>query len=103
MKTKENLMEKIHKELDEFRSNMLLRSKEEIYSNAYEIAIRGEIVCLLETTYCISDEQATAIYCLADSLGFFYYIWMNWAGDSLRDAIDFALAEEWKHILVTEN
>lgn len=99
--TKEKLIEKIHAEEKEFIDAMMLRAPDEIIEAAYEITYKREIICILETTS-IPDEQAKAISCLANILDFFYYVWMDWDGDSLKDAIDYALTEEWKHILVTE-
>ncbi len=99
--SKEKLLKKIHAEEKEFIDAMMLRSPAEIIEAAYEIAHKRDIICILETTS-IPDEQAKAIGCLANSLDFFYWVWMDCDGDSLKDAIDYALTEEWKHILVTE-
>ena len=89
---KDKMIAKIHTEEKEFIGILMKMSPEEIIRAAYELVYKQEIVAVLETL-CISEEQAEKILDLPNILDFFYNEWMDWDGDSIRDAIDFALAE----------
>lgn len=90
---KKDLLDKIHKEEEEFIRKMMLRSPAEIIDAAYEITYRKEIICLLETSF-LWEEQKEKLYNLPYPISSCYDAWMDWDGDCLRDAIEYFLEED---------
>lgn len=85
---------KIKKELEEFKSDMMQKEKEEIYGAAYQIdSIINIYELLLESGRTIAEETLEASLAFPNLLLFLYDRWMQYE-DSQLEAVQDCLNEE---------
>ena len=92
----QRLIDRIHKEQEEYLENIKQLPPEEIIGKAYEICYREEFICILETTEFDNDTMAILLATpnLIDTL---YAEWLDTDGgvtEMLTDVITTFIEEE---------
>lgn len=76
MATKDKLIEKIHKEQEEYLENLKKQSVEKVIAKSYETCYREELVIILESSD-IDDEDAEVLLKMPDTLNELYDEWLS--------------------------
>ena len=97
---KQQLCEKLSKELKVYKQQMMLLKAEQVFKRAYEIDLYLSIYenLLLKIQNTMTETQMQRLLILPDVLGFFYAHWMD-GPDSreqeLNSSMDEAIHMEW--------
>ena len=74
---KEKLVEKIHKEQQEYFEELEKQPANKIIEASYETCYRSEIACLLETTDIDDEDDVATLLAMPDTLGELYAEWLS--------------------------
>lgn len=77
MSTKEKLIEKIHKEQEEYLADLKKRPAEKIIAKSYETCYREELICILESSDIYDENDITVLLEMPDTLGELYGEWLS--------------------------
>ena len=76
-KLKKKLVEKIHKEQQEYLENLKKQPADKIIEASYETCYRNEIICLLESSDIDDEDDIATLLAMPDTLGELYNEWLS--------------------------
>ena len=91
----QQLIERIHKEHEEYLNNLKQQSPDEIIRHSYETCYREEFLCLIENTM-FDDETIDALLQVPNPIGILYDEWLSTdvsVADLLAETIDYFAKE----------